>query len=115
KVLHCPPIPAGRRDLKSCIVLRYPQGAVIDRWVDTCAPWRAVCLLMSPRAVAQLMDVPASRLPGGAAWLAHQGALELYSRILPLQSAFVVVAQEIFACAFQGGARHAYLRAKSLE
>jgi len=100
---------------KCCIVARYPENSVIERTVDRKNGWKVACLFAKPAALTSLMDVSASRLPESVLWMAIEGSMELRSSIVPLQSSMTLAVNDILSCAFRGGNRRVYMRAKSLE
>jgi AraC-like DNA-binding protein len=101
--------------VRTCVVSRYPQSAMIDREADVEDDWRSVCLLLSPTALTGLMDVSPSNLPDSVGWVTDPGSLAFKSMVLPLLPAMKLAAHDILACEFRGGNRRAYMRAKSLE
>lgn len=58
----------------ACVITRYPQDATIERCFDEADRWRSVCLLMTPKALVDLLGAPASRLPGSVQWLTLDGS-----------------------------------------
>lgn len=100
---------------RSCIVSRYPENSVVERTTDATNGWKVACLFITPAALTHLLDVPASRLPEHALWLAHETHAEPRSIVLPLQSSMVFAVNDILSCALRDCTRRAYMRGKSLE
>ncbi len=100
---------------RSCIVSRYPVHSTLERRIEKDDRWKFACLLITPQALATLLDVSAAQLPDAAQWIAREGSLELQSRIVPLQSMMILAVNEIFSCPLKGQSRRAYMRGKALE
>jgi AraC family transcriptional regulator, transcriptional activator of the genes for pyochelin and ferripyochelin receptors len=99
----------------SCIVARYLNNSIIERSLESADRWRAVCLLMTPKALAQLIGSSESPLSPSTQWLTADMVEQTAAVVLPLQSNVVLAVNDIFSCQLQGRARHIYMRAKTLE
>jgi AraC family transcriptional activator of pyochelin receptor len=99
----------------SCIITRYPKNSVIEREIRNANRWVYACLYIRPRGLTTLMDMPASRFPENASWMALDTELECQTSVLPLHSKMILAVNDILSCAFQGEIRRAYMRAKSVE
>jgi AraC family transcriptional regulator, transcriptional activator of the genes for pyochelin and ferripyochelin receptors len=100
---------------RSCVVIRYPQSSVVTRTNHETESFRMACLLLSPRALTNLLDVRATRLPERTLWIAQEDQLELRASVLPLSSNMRLAVNDVLSCPYRGAARRAYMRAKSLE
>lgn len=100
---------------RSCIVSRYPKGSVIAREIKRADTWKYACLYLRPSAFTDLLDISEDALPENATWLGAERDAEFRSDTLPLTPAMMAPLSDIFACAFRGPVRRAYMRAKSLE
>jgi len=98
-----------------CIIARYPKNALIERCLDKAERWRAVCLLMTPTALIQLLGAPTSSLPGAIQWLTSSDSGEQLSKTIPLHSGFALAGNDILSCSLRGRTRHMYMRAKFQE
>lgn len=112
---HIPAAEVIETPENSCIVARYPEHASIHREIDRTRGWKVACLFLSPRALAEFLEMSAAQLPEPIAWLAKDGPSSVRADSLPLQSSMILAVNDILACPFRGGARRAYMRGKSLE
>lgn len=99
----------------SCVVSRYPENCIVERTVDGTHGWKVACLFVRPAALTHLLDIPATRLPEYALWLAHESHAQPRSIVLPLQSSMVLAVNDILSCPCRGGNRRAYMRGKALD
>lgn len=100
---------------QSCVVVRYPQDSVVQRTMHAGGSLRMACLFLNPRALKHLLDASASALPERIRWIARDESLSLHAATFPLTSAMRLAVNDVLSCPYRGGARRAYMRAKSLE
>lgn len=100
---------------RSCVVIRYPRSSFVDRTTHATDSFRVACLLLSPRALTNLLDTRASKLPERTLWMAREDPLDLHATVLPLSSSMCLAVNDVLCCPYRGVARRAYMRAKSLE
>jgi AraC family transcriptional regulator, transcriptional activator of the genes for pyochelin and ferripyochelin receptors len=99
----------------SCIISRYPRDCVINRQVLKADRWKYVCLIMTPRELTNLLQVPASKLPTTSLWMANEESRAFQFDVIPLQSGMMTALSDILTCTYRDTSRRVFMRAKSLE
>jgi AraC family transcriptional activator of pyochelin receptor len=100
---------------ESCVVTRYPQGALVHRRVTVPGSYRVACLLLRPVTFARLLDLSPADLPRALFWLGEPGRLALHVATVPLTRAMRHGVNDVLSCTLTGLARGPYMRAKALE
>lgn len=98
-----------------CVVVRYPQDSIVERTARAADSIRVACLMLSPKAITNLLGIHASNLSERALWIVRYEPLEFHATVLSLSSHMRVAVGDILSCPYKGRARRAYMRAKSLE
>jgi len=99
---------------QSCLISRYPCGALIERQTRSAPHWRAVCLYFRPILLEHVFGVHDGWGDAPWAWL---GAREEAARSMefPLSPLELVAINDVFACSLEGPLRRSYMNAKAIE
>jgi AraC-like DNA-binding protein len=99
----------------SCILARYPRDSLIERQMTAAERWKYVCLFASPGGLADLLDIPASRMPENSGWLIDDEDQIFQSHRVALRPSMALAANDVLSCRLTGDSRRTYMRGKALE
>jgi len=102
-------------DPHTCIITRYPDGALIRRETQDAAQWRAACLYFRPRLVRSLLGSSLDLLNEDWRWIYDDAPNGTASASFPMTTPEMAAINDLFACAFRRGVRRNYMYAKALE
>lgn len=98
----------------SCVVARYPAGAVVERTTRADPDWRAACLYFRPEFVRRRLDLPGT-VPSELDWLAADGDRAGSSMGFAIDTRASLAVNDLFTCPFLGPIRTNYMHAKAME